>query len=99
MAATSGGGPTRPTLRVSGAKAEEFVGKLATDDAWRARLQADPVAALRELGIELPTGLTPGTVSLPSKEKAAELAGPNVPLPQKFFPVFGPGCSIRSDAG
>jgi len=95
MAATSGGGPAVPTLRVSGAKAEEYVKKLATDDAFRTRLEADPVAALRELGIELPRGLRPGTVSLPSKEDAAKLAGANVPLPLKFAPVFGPRCPIE----
>jgi putative modified peptide len=95
MASTSGGGPAVPTLRVSGAKAEEFVKKLATDDAFRTRLQADPAAALQELGIALPTGLRPGRVSLPSKEDAAKLAGANVPLPQKFAPVFGPRCPIE----
>ena len=41
--------------------------KLGNDDAFRARLEADPAAALAELGVHVPAGL-PAHVTLPSKE-------------------------------
>jgi putative modified peptide len=41
--------------------------KLGNDDAFRARLEADPAAALAELGVQVPAGL-PAHVTLPSKE-------------------------------
>ena len=41
--------------------------KLGNDDAFRARLEADPAAALAELGVQVPPGL-PAHISLPSKE-------------------------------
>jgi putative modified peptide len=42
--------------------------KLGNDDAYRARLQADPAGALGELGIEVPPGMQNQAVTLPSKE-------------------------------
>ena len=41
--------------------------KLGNDDAFRARLQANPSAALGELGIEVPPGMQNQPVNLPSK--------------------------------
>ncbi len=94
MAATSGGAPTPWTkVRVTGAQADEFARKLASDDAFRAKLQSDPVGALRDLGIELPRGTTidPEKVTLPSKEDAEA----QIPPILKFFPVFGPLCPLE----
>jgi putative modified peptide len=42
--------------------------KLGSDDAFRARLQADPVAALQEIGVNVPAGLDTSGIELPSKE-------------------------------
>lgn len=42
--------------------------KLGNDDAFRTRLQANPSAALGELGIEVPPGMENQAVTLPSKE-------------------------------
>jgi putative modified peptide len=41
--------------------------KLGTDDAFRARLQADPSAALQEVGVNVPAGMDTSGVDLPSK--------------------------------
>ena len=41
--------------------------KLGNDDAYRARLQANPAAALGELGIDVPPGMQNQPVKLPSK--------------------------------
>lgn len=49
--------------------------KLGSDDAFRARLQADPVAALGELGMKVPPGLHSGPVTLPSKEDVQSKKG------------------------
>ncbi|MRW83878.1 putative modified peptide [Pseudoduganella sp. FT26W] len=45
--------------------------KLASDDKFRAQLQANPVAALAQLGIKLSADQVPEEINLPSK---AELA-------------------------
>lgn len=42
--------------------------KLGSDDAFRSRLEADPLAALVEIGVHVPPGLPIDTVRLPSKE-------------------------------
>jgi putative modified peptide len=80
-------------VTVSAQRAEEFARRLASDDAFRAKLQSDPVGALRELGVELPRGTTidPATVVLPSKEEAAA----EMQKMTKFTPVFGLGCPIQ----
>lgn len=49
-------------------KLEMLLDKLGSDDAFRARLRADPSAALGELGIDVPAGMKSESVSLPSKE-------------------------------
>ncbi len=68
-----------------------FIQKLGSDDEFRAKLSDDPVAALRELGIEVPPGTEiPKVVTLPSKEEVAEIA--SWPLWLKFCPWFGPDC-------
>lgn len=51
-------------------KLATLLDKLGTDDAFRARLQADPAAALGELGIDVPPGMKGESVNLPSKADA-----------------------------
>jgi putative modified peptide len=46
--------------------------KLASDDKFRAQLQADPVAALAKLGITLSADQVPEEISLPSKAELAD---------------------------
>lgn len=43
--------------------------KLGSDDAFRARLQANPSAALQEVGVNVPPGMDTTGVELPSKEE------------------------------
>ena len=43
--------------------------RLGNDDAFRSRLQADPAAALGELGIDVPEAMRNEPVKLPSKEE------------------------------
>ena len=49
-------------------KLTALLDKLGSDDAFRARLQADPSGALGELGVKVPPGLHSGPVTLPSKQ-------------------------------
>lgn len=48
-----------------------ILNKLATDDAFRARLEADPVSALASLGITLRPQDVPAERHLPPKEVIA----------------------------
>lgn len=50
-------------------KLSTLLDKLGSDDAFRSRLQANPSAALGELGIDVPQALQNETVNLPSKEE------------------------------
>ena len=47
---------------------EALFDKLANDDGFRSRLEANPAAALGALGIEVPAAMKNETVNLPSKE-------------------------------
>lgn len=49
-------------------KLKALFDKLGSDDAFRARLETDPVGALAELGVHVPKGLPTGKINLPSKE-------------------------------
>jgi putative modified peptide len=42
--------------------------KLGTDDGFRARMQTDPAGALKEVGINVPKGMSTSGIQLPSKE-------------------------------
>lgn len=42
--------------------------KLSRDDAFRAWVAGDPVAAMASLGVPIDAGQLPGKVTLPSKE-------------------------------
>ena len=42
--------------------------KLGTDDAFRSKMQSDPAAALKEVGVHLPKGMNTSGIKLPSKE-------------------------------
>ena len=42
--------------------------KLGNDDDFRTRLAADPVGALKEIGVNVPPGLHSGPITLPSKQ-------------------------------
>ncbi|MRX10332.1 putative modified peptide [Pseudoduganella sp. FT25W] len=46
--------------------------KLASDDKFRAQLQANPVATLARFGITLSADQVPDQISLPSKEELTE---------------------------
>ncbi|GIX34662.1 MAG: hypothetical protein KatS3mg126_0441 [Lysobacteraceae bacterium] len=48
--------------------------RLGSDDAFRARLEADPAGALAEIGVHVPEDLPIGTVRLPSKEEVRAMA-------------------------
>jgi putative modified peptide len=61
-------------------KLSALLDKLGSDDAFRARLEADPAAALADVGVRVPPGLHSGPITLPSKQdvqakKAQWLAG------------------------
>lgn len=43
--------------------------KLGSDDAFRERLQANPAAALQEVGVNVPPGMDTTGIELPSKEE------------------------------
>jgi putative modified peptide len=58
----------RLSVNMTPTEAYEFGVKLATDDEFRARLQADPVAVLAEHHIYLPPREITTEVHLPSKE-------------------------------
>ena len=94
MAEASGGSTGSPEVTVTGEQAEMLIEKLA-DDEFRDKLQADPVAALREIGIELPPGTTlrGEDLNLPSIADIEIVK----PVPLKFAPVFGKRCPIRID--
>jgi putative modified peptide len=44
--------------------------KLANDDGFRKRLEADPTSALKEIGVAVPPGFHSGPIKLPSKADA-----------------------------
>ena len=49
-------------------KLSTLLDKLGSDDAFRSRLEADPVSALKEVGVNVPPGLHSGPITLPSKQ-------------------------------
>jgi len=49
--------------------------KLATDDVFRARLEADPQAVLAERGIPVPAGALEGPITLPTRDEIIAVAG------------------------
>ncbi|HEY5613664.1 MAG TPA: NHLP-related RiPP peptide [Lysobacter sp.] len=49
-------------------KAQQLLERLATDDEFRARMEADPVAAFADYGFVIDPEIAPGSVTLPSKE-------------------------------
>lgn len=70
--------------------------RIAQDDEFRARLEADPVAAFAEVGVELDTALVPERVELPHR---LELAGPNNPLDDLGRDIGGGGTGWRGLLG
>lgn len=54
--------------------AHKLLDRLATDDEFRARMEADPVAALAEYGFHVDPTIAPYAVMLPSKEHIRENA-------------------------
>ncbi len=48
------------------------IGKLANDDAFRAQVMADPVAAFGSMGVALDPAHVPAVCQLPSKEAMAD---------------------------
>lgn len=67
------GGSDHPPLDPG--TAEKLLERLSTDDAFRERFSADPIAALAEVGYQVPEGLVPScmsTAQMASKEEIAE---------------------------
>lgn len=50
-------------------KLKTLFDKLGNDDAFRSKLESDPVGALSDIGVHVPEGLPTGKVTLPSKEE------------------------------
>lgn len=61
-------GDKNAKVKISGAEARAFLEKLATDDSFRAKVEADPQEELDKAKIEV-SGDIPNTVTLPSKQK------------------------------
>jgi putative modified peptide len=51
---------------------EALFDKLANDDGFRSRLEANPAAALGELGIEVPAAMKNETVTCPARKRASQ---------------------------
>lgn len=49
--------------------ARKLLERLATDDDFRAKMEADPVAAFAEHGFTIDPSIAPAKVQLPSKEE------------------------------
>ncbi len=58
---------------------------LGADASLRARLAANPAAALRELGVNAPVNTLPAEIKLPSQ---AEIKGHEVNKASQFEPVW-----------
>ena len=89
------GGELRLRIDTGRDQAVEFVSRLANDDEFRERLQADPKAVLWDYGVELAPELIPETIELHSKDEVQsfleggyEGRGPIHPSPALFYPVF-----------
>lgn len=52
--------------------ARKLLDRLATDDEFRANMEADPVAAFAEYGFDVDGGITPAKVNLPSKDEISK---------------------------
>jgi hypothetical protein len=63
--------PEGPAITVTAERKDafQFVRALAQDDDLRARVEADPRGALREVGIDVPEGLLPDRARLASKSQ------------------------------
>jgi putative modified peptide len=94
-------------IDMSTAEAVELTTRLAEDDEFRERFQADPRAVLFEYGIEASTEMIPPSVELPSKEEIAqmnqELGAGNFAAvqigPHRLFPVWMFVFSFRMHSG
>jgi putative modified peptide len=63
-------------MTISDKDARDFLERLAADDDFRAELQQDPVAFLREHGIEVDPANVPATVTLPPKADVEAFLAP-----------------------
>lgn len=52
--------------------ARKLLDRLAKDDDFRARMEADPVGAFAEYGFEINQEITPDKVKLPTKDEISE---------------------------
>lgn len=52
--------------------ARKLLDRLATDDEFRASMEADPVAAFAEYGFAIDREIAPGKVELPSKDEISK---------------------------
>lgn len=51
--------------------ARKLLERLAQDDAFRAKMESDPIPVLAEYGFKVDPSIAPGKVQLPSKEEIA----------------------------
>lgn len=65
--------PYHVTANIDRDAARELLVRLSTEDGYRAELESDPQSVLASAGIEVTAESLPQTVTLPSKEKIADL--------------------------
>jgi putative modified peptide len=63
-------------ITISDEEAHKFLDRLATDDDFRAELEQNPGAILRDHGIELDAENVPETVTLPPKDDIEAFLAP-----------------------
>jgi putative modified peptide len=89
----------RVEIRTTPEQAQELIGRLATDDDFRAQVEQSPVETLAEYGIRVPQALVEDQRELPSPEEMAKLrdqieggeldpASAYGPLATKFGPII-----------
>lgn len=89
--------PTHTSAHLSATRHQALLARLASDDAFRARLASDPVATLAAAGLDIDATDLPSTVALPGKDELRALlaasADPAVEeeaMGPKWFGLVGP---------
>ena len=77
------------TFNISREDARRFLADLATDDAFRKDVEADPVAELGGRGITVSRDVFPDTVKLPSKKEIAHILYAGDSLHEETASPFG----------
>lgn len=85
----------RPEFRIrTNARGMEFLQRVATDPAYRSRLETTPAEALAEYGFEIPPDEMPSAVELPPEDEIRELLA-QASEPDEFGNVEFPTASSR----